>query len=344
MTIANYQATGTASSTSGGTGNTTPAWPTITAGDLGLVAAENDAVAPSMPYTAHPASPTNTAFATVLALSYKRTAGSETTPTIADPGNHCHAVINTIRNAHQVYPFHRHFSGGNASSTTMRWPSFDTLVDDCLIALFGTWNIDVVGGTAQLSSPTNASLSSLTERYDGGTDDANGGGIFLLTGEKSSAGKVDETTATLAGSAGSVFIGMAIAPIADIPIIVQILVDEVEVAPGVGEVRLYDKTQREATYLVVNASQADAPGVPVDALAYGDGLFADGAVKMFVPYIDHEYIAVYSDASGEIYGSSETITYVGSPTFAFPFTTIGINTSSGDGSGGGYSRGRLVNA
>lgn len=177
MALPAFNAAGT-----GTTGN--PSWPTHTTGDFGIL------------YVEHPDSTITTPSGwtligtvigvanTVRLTAFYRfaTSSSETAPTISGSADHNWSVIITYTGVNTSNPVHvASFSdypdGGTTGLTT---PGMTTLLDDCLIIAAYAWNIDNAGPLA--SAPTNADLSSLTERYDAGTITGNGGGLVVLDG------------------------------------------------------------------------------------------------------------------------------------------------------------------
>lgn len=188
MATPTFQAVGTAAGTSGGAGDTIPAWPAHVAGDLGILAIETNGTdpAPSAPagWTEAPRSPvTNAGNGVRLSLMYRFAAGaSETNPTIPDPGNHCWAQILTVRGARTTDPFAASAStSGSAASWSM--PGMSVTATNTLILHAVAWGLDnagPLGGT--ITNNSGGLIESLTERYDGGTTDGDGGGLYVATG------------------------------------------------------------------------------------------------------------------------------------------------------------------
>lgn len=197
-----FQGLGTSSSTVGGAGNTVPTWPTHAANDIGLLFVEtlgSDA-APSAPsgWVEVTNSPQVNAGAGVrLQIFWKRaTSGSETNPSIPDPGGHCYAVIGTFRGCTTSGDPWDVTAGDSANGTTaMSIPGATTTVANCLVVAAMAWANDNAGPF--VGTITNASLANLTERQDEGTTDGDGGGVFFCTGEKAAAGAYSATTATI---------------------------------------------------------------------------------------------------------------------------------------------------
>lgn len=137
--------------------------------------------------------------ATRLEIYWKRDNGSESAPTLLDSGDHTYGVMFAVRGCPTTGdPFRMigqawKFTGsttGTADAGTCRTPN-------SLVVNIFAHAIDGTG--AQGSSPTNASLSSVTERFDGSTADGTGGGIYIMSGI-SAGGPVSASTVTWAAS------------------------------------------------------------------------------------------------------------------------------------------------
>jgi len=77
-------------------------------------------------------------------------------------------------------PFHLGPQAWKATATTTGTSgTFTTAVDNCLVVDIFAHGVD--SASAQASSPTNASLSSVTEQFDGATTDGTGGGIAIVS-------------------------------------------------------------------------------------------------------------------------------------------------------------------
>lgn len=154
-----------------------------------------------------------TAGTTKLSIFWKRHSGSESAPTIPDTGDHTYGVMLAVRGCITTGdPFH---FLGNAweftTSTTGTGPRGRTSVDDCLVLTIFGHGID--NASAQASSPTNSSLSSVTEQFDDGTTDGTGGGICVVSGVKEEAGEVTATTVTWANTTVDVSSMIAFIPV-----------------------------------------------------------------------------------------------------------------------------------
>jgi hypothetical protein len=131
-----------------------------------------------------------------LGIFWKRHDGSETDPTVTDPGDHAVGQVMTIRGCPTVGdPFE---SVGQrrktTASTTGTAEGGATTSDNCLVVNAFAHALD--SASAVFSSFTNADLSSISERIDVATTDGTGGGIGVSTGEKTDAGTFTGTTVT----------------------------------------------------------------------------------------------------------------------------------------------------
>jgi hypothetical protein len=132
-----------------------------------------------------------------LTIFWKRHDGSETDPSIADPGDHAIAFTFGIRGAAtDGDPF---VSVGQrmkrTASTTASQHAGVTHVDNAMVLEFLAHAQD--SASAVFSAPVNASLTSVTEQVDVAAVDGVGGGLGLITGIKAAAGPFAATTATM---------------------------------------------------------------------------------------------------------------------------------------------------
>jgi hypothetical protein len=138
--------------------------------------------------------------ATKLSIFWKRDGGSESAPTIPDTGDHTYGVMIAVRGcATTGDPFRL---GGQAwkftASTTGTSDRGTTVMDNTLVMAIFAHAID--SATAQGTSPTNASLTSVTEQFDDSTTDGTGGGIYVTTGVMAVHGAFGPFTVTWAAS------------------------------------------------------------------------------------------------------------------------------------------------
>ncbi len=294
MTAAAYQDVGTVSESAA-------AWPTHVAGDLGVLVGQHGSGTVTTPsgFSIVDGSPTAIVTGEALALWCKRAESNAEIPADITAGgalDHRSATVITFRNAHQVYPIHTiatKWVGG--STITKRLPGIKTLVDGCAYLAATQWVADQASNSATFNSPTG--LTNGAKRSGQGTASGDGGGALVATGEIPAAGTVEIGSFSSANNEQYTSHVIAIAPIADIEISGTVARNGTAVSGG--SVRLVDITQPAATYLVVNEDEEDAVAT----------VASDGTFTLYVPYTDHEYIAVYTDTSGEVYGASQRLTY-----------------------------------
>jgi hypothetical protein len=196
-----FVAAGTALSASiGGS----PGLPSGTAEDdilLLLIETANEAIAaPDGTWGAVDNSPSSTSGASTASriTAYWKSAGSgEVAPTLADPGDHIHAVILGFRGCPTSGdPWNVTAAGTVNATNSVSIPAVTTTLANCLIV-----NILSIGGdfsgADRVDSFTNAGLTSLTERYDAGTNIGNGGALAVATGIKATAGNTGATVAAI---------------------------------------------------------------------------------------------------------------------------------------------------
>lgn len=190
-----------------GTGDVTPALYTgHTLDDILVLAVQSNnqtAAAPAGWTRMGPAAGIGTAAAagaTRLTMFWKRHDGSETDPTVTDTGDHTLAFTFGIRGCPTSGDPFRNIGATRkvTASTTSTGSAGATPADNCMIVQLFATALDT--GSAAFSSPTNATLSSVTERADVATTDGNGGGIGLITGVLATAGSFDATTATVSST------------------------------------------------------------------------------------------------------------------------------------------------
>lgn len=223
MAFPTFQAVGTIEESA--TAVISPSWPTHQAGDIGLLIVESIEAFPiqlatSQGFREVPASPrgahvkaSSGAVETQLAVFWKRaTSGAEPDPVVHffTGQDHLRGCIATIRGCHaNGCPFT--VSTGahepNSAATSITVPGFTTITADQLIVVIGSNGRDI--GTQQFSSMTNASLANITERIDSNSVIGGGSGIGMYTGEKATAGTVNDSVVNVA--AGQQLSGIAIA-------------------------------------------------------------------------------------------------------------------------------------
>lgn len=142
----------------------------------------------------------NSASTRVTAFWKRCTSGSETVPTLADPGDHTGAIAICIRGCVESGdPFNVTSGNGGASNTAVTIPGAVTTVANCLVLAICARNQDDASA-GYFSGWTNSDLANITEIFDEGWTAGNGGGLGVITGEKPSAGSYGSTTATISSA------------------------------------------------------------------------------------------------------------------------------------------------
>lgn len=189
MAVPTVVGTGAASA---GTGDITPALPSgIQADDILVLFVESaygEAVSAPSGWEAAPNSPIESSSGgTRLSVFWKRAGGSESAPTVTDPGDHVIGAIIAFRGViADKFPFLNTKSGTTAASSSKAILAARTQgIKDVLCV--GAISSGADGKTtAQFSSTTGTSLTSITERVDAFTDLGNGGGLGVFTATRAS--------------------------------------------------------------------------------------------------------------------------------------------------------------
>lgn len=138
------------------------------------------------------------AASTVLSVMWKRDGGAETDPTIADTGNHQMARMIAVQGCITTGDPWDVTSGSIdiAATTAVSVPGDTTTVAETLCLAACSQNLPDADSTTEFGAATNADLTSLTEQIDNTTVAGNGGGLWVVSGEKAAAGVVGATTCT----------------------------------------------------------------------------------------------------------------------------------------------------
>lgn len=196
--------------------------PGVVADDLILLFVEsaNEAVTTPSGYTIAPSSPQSIGTAAAaggvrLSVFYEWATGADGTDTVADSGNHTTAIKIAIRGVHRTNPFNANAGSTQAATTAMSFPGVTTTVADCLIVHGCAQDTDAASTTTS-GTPTNANLTSLTERHDQTVTAGVGGGLVVITGVKATAGATGNTTSTGSTSVTHAYVTLALASLPDI--------------------------------------------------------------------------------------------------------------------------------
>ncbi len=113
--------------------------------------------------------------------------------------NHKFSQMVTYSGVNLQNPIHAQTSGiWGPATTAVAWPAPQTLLDDCMIVHFGTWSNDDATGLG--STPVNATLGSVTQRFSLGTATGNGGGLYIFDGTLASHALIEPSTATFSSA------------------------------------------------------------------------------------------------------------------------------------------------
>ena len=137
--------------------------------------------------------------ATRLTAFWKRHTGSESDPTITDPGDHINSQIISIRGCVTSGDPWSDVAGGTEATidTSFSGSGPTTVIHNELVLICVAVGGDI--GTARWTTANNmacASLSSITNRDDQCTSSGNGGGLAMWTATKATPGAVGTLTAT----------------------------------------------------------------------------------------------------------------------------------------------------
>lgn len=153
-----------------------------------------------------------TAGSTKLCIFWKRDNGAEGAPTLTDSGDHTYGVMFAVRGCPTVGdPFRMIGQAWKFTASTTGTADAGTVRHDgALIVNIFAHALDQAGAAG--SSPTNASLTNVTEQFDDSTTDGTGGGIYIMSGTLAVAGEVAASTVTWSGSTVDVSTTLAFIP------------------------------------------------------------------------------------------------------------------------------------
>lgn len=156
--------------------------------------------------------------ATKLYLFWKRDNGSESAPTLSDSGDHTYGVMFAVRGCPTTGDPFRLIGQAwkfTASTTGTAESGISRVANSLIVSVFAH---AVDSASAQGSSPTNSSLTSVTEQFDGATTDGTGGGLYVLSGAMVTPGDVSASTVTWASSTVDVSTTLAFVPADAFPV------------------------------------------------------------------------------------------------------------------------------
>jgi len=215
--VAIPQVTGNGTAVSGA-GSLTVAWPTHSAGHIGLLVIEIGGEGTTLSITAptgwaavtgSPVTDVATTAGSKLQVFWKRAASSaEGDVTVPDSGDHQLARIVTFSGcAPTGDPWDVVTTATKTTaSTTVTFPSVTTTVDEVLCVLIATRANDSASTTA--FGTAAAMTSSLTNRSksEAGTTSGHGGGFAVFVGEKATAGATGTSSTTCPSSTNAMMV------------------------------------------------------------------------------------------------------------------------------------------
>lgn len=218
MSLPTYQAIGTAALAVAVTApddylNFSCNWPTHQTNDIGILVIYDDSSAsgseidPGAGWTlidnGNHGSARIKAFWRRAASNSESAAGFVTSSGLPTGGSAANAygVIITYRGCVPTGdPINATANSTRTSSTSCTFPTITTTEADAMILLLASRDND--SSAAAWSAITNAALGSITERFDAGITNGNGGGFVIAEGTKATTGAVGTTSSTVTSSAG----------------------------------------------------------------------------------------------------------------------------------------------
>jgi hypothetical protein len=182
-----------------------------------FVESANQAIATPAGWTQAPSSPQFTGTAAAaggvrLGVFYKVVAGTQSSVSVADPGDHATAIIMCFRGVDTTNPINASAGKVDATATAaVSCPAVTTTSSNCLVVNGIALDRDLAS-TTNLSAQANSSLSGLTKQHDQTVIAGVGGGLAVFTGGKAAAGSSGNTTATDAVSETHAFVTLALQP------------------------------------------------------------------------------------------------------------------------------------
>ncbi|MHC1731962.1 MAG: hypothetical protein AB9888_08055 [Bacteroidales bacterium] len=154
-------------------------------------------------YDAYPAAPagwtsidTQTNTNTFLRVCYKFAATTEEAVAVADSGNSTRGIMVCFRGVDTTTPINA-TSKATSSGTSYSGAGLTTTINNCMVVNCVGFRDADANDTDNYTSWANASLASVTEGWDEGTNAGTGGGIAYAYGIDTTAGTVNAFTATV---------------------------------------------------------------------------------------------------------------------------------------------------
>lgn len=200
-------------------GDNTVTLPSHQADDIFLLFVESNSTdtpaAPSGGWAAVTNSPQNDTGTKLSVFWLRAASGSETNPTILDPGDHSIAAAVRVRGCKTTGNPWNITKGSVAGSgtTTVTVTGDTTTVNGCLIVCGVSTATDTNTGLSN-SNWANAALSGITQIINDSDTAGDGGGLIVMYGTQATAGAVGNTTATLSGASRQGHMMIALEPAA----------------------------------------------------------------------------------------------------------------------------------
>ncbi len=201
-----------------GTTEVNPVWPAHIVNDIGIMVVETggEGTAITASGWTHIAGSPVTDVATIagskLNILWKRAASNaEATVATNDSGNHQIARIYTFRGVIETgNPWDVVATGiKTTASLTATAPSVTTTVANTLVLLI-VGRPDDTNSVTHFQAFTNASLGTITERGEAGSNVGHGGGFILTTGTKAATGAIGTSVSTKAVSTTDTYMTIAL--------------------------------------------------------------------------------------------------------------------------------------
>lgn len=159
-----------------------------------------------------PISPVVQGINTQLTVWWLRYDGTGSAPSVTGPTDHGVSAMLAVRGCPASgNPWNINAPATEATSdTTVTFPGVTTTVADCLVLEIVASSADIA--TAQASSMTNASYTSITELVDVATAGGGGGVLVCYSGVKATAGATGQSTMTLTTAGFKAMMTLAMAP------------------------------------------------------------------------------------------------------------------------------------
>lgn len=148
-----------------------------------------------------------------MSVWWRRWNGTDGSPVFADPGDHQVGRMISISGCKTTGDPWNVLSTGTTDSTqdtSLSAAGATTTAANCLVLAMACQGLPDAVSTTEFGTATNTDLANLAEQFDNSTNAGDGGAIWLVTGEKASAGAYGATTLTTATSSKRVCATLAL--------------------------------------------------------------------------------------------------------------------------------------